>query len=137
MALRLFFPSDPVKEGYNFSGWVPDVTVSDNKMPTSNVVFTAHWTINNYTLTFNFGNETNTSTEHTYNDTITYPTPTREGHGFNGWIPKPERMPAHVTTVVAQWTEIIALPSSSSSSYQEIVSELVEVVLDVKNMTKE
>ena len=45
-------------------------------------------------------------------------------------------MLVHDVTVVAQWTEIFVLPSSSSSS-SEIVSDLVEVVLDVKNMTKE
>ena len=65
-------------------------------MPAHNVIVVAQWTINNYTITFDYGNGTNTTTELIYNETIIYPTDmTREGYTFNGWEPKPERMPAH------------------------------------------
>ena len=52
---------------------------------------------------------------------------TREGFVFNGWKPKPERMPAKDITVVAQWTEVVA----------EVESEYVEIVFDRKGMTEE
>ena len=69
------------------------------------VEFYAHWAINNYTITFDFGNGTNTSTEFKYNETIIYPENiTREGYTFNEWDPKPETMPVNDTTVVTQWT---------------------------------
>ena len=48
----------------------------------------------------------------------------KRGYTFNEWKPKPERMPANDTTVVAQWTV------NTSSS-------IVEIVIMKKNMTKE
>ena len=46
----------PTREGYIFSGWqAPEgVTVTDNKftMPAKNVTFTAQWTANDVTITF-------------------------------------------------------------------------------------
>ena len=49
--------AQPTREGYTFSGWqAPEgVTVTDNKftMPAKNVTFTAQWTANDVTITFN------------------------------------------------------------------------------------
>lgn len=45
----------PSREGYTFSGWTTtDATVTDNKftMPAKNVIFTAQWTANDVTITF-------------------------------------------------------------------------------------
>ena len=91
--------------GHSINRWSSDVTVTNDKMPASNVVFTAQWTVNNYNITFDYGNGTSTSTEFKYNETIIYPTSlTREGYTFVEWDPKPERMSAEDTTVVAQWS---------------------------------
>ena len=58
----------------------------------------AQWTVNNYTLTFDFGNGTSTSTILTFNETINYPKNlTREGYTFSGWEPRPEKIPAKRT----------------------------------------
>ena len=114
-----------MKEGHNVSGWVSDVTVTDNKMPGSNVVFTAQWVVNSYTVTFM--NDGVVVKEETlgYNETITYSTNlTKKGYAFNGWEPKPERMAAHDVTVVAQWVK------GNSSEY-------IEIVIDKKDLTKE
>lgn len=47
----------PTREGYTFSGWTTtDVEVKDDKtftMPKNNVTFTAQWTANDVTITFN------------------------------------------------------------------------------------
>ena len=49
--------AQPTREGYTFSRWqAPEgVTVTDNKfpMPAKNVTFTAQWTANDVTITFN------------------------------------------------------------------------------------
>ena len=88
------------KEGYTFTGWQP----SPGEMPANDLRVVAQWTINNYTLTFDFGNDTMVKRMLRYNDVIIYPTNfTRERYTFNGWVPRPDRMPAEDTTVVAQW----------------------------------
>ena len=40
---EIVFPQNPTRTGYTFDKWESDVTVSDNKMPASNVTFTAQW----------------------------------------------------------------------------------------------
>ena len=75
------------------------VTNTTNMTRVFNFTLYAHWTVNNYTITFDYGNGTNTSTEFKYNETIIYPENlTREGYTFSEWDPKPERMPANDTT---------------------------------------
>ena len=47
--------AQPTREGYTFSGWkTTDVAVTDNKftMPEKDVIFTAQWTANDVTITF-------------------------------------------------------------------------------------
>ena len=84
----------------------------------------AHWTINNYTITFDYGNGTVVNKTLKYNDTIVYPKNlTREDFVFSGWKPKPERMPANDTTVVAQWIE-------------NATSEVIKIVFSKKGMTE-
>ena len=120
----------------------------------------AHWTINNYKITFEFGNGTFVNVALKYNETIVYPMNlTREGYAFNGWNHRPERMPANDTTVVAQWIELQAEPdSNSSSSFSSFYSfssspplssssrsssletpknEYVEIIFDTKDMNRE
>ena len=57
-------------------------------------------------LTFDYGNGTTADSKIlNYNETIIYPVNlNKEGYTFNGWKPKPERMPAKDTTIVAHWT---------------------------------
>ena len=98
--------AQPTREGYTFSGWqAPEgVTVTDNKftMPAKNVIFTAQWTANDVTITFDANggawaadvagytmNADKTKASKTYkpSDVVTkIPTdPVQAGKTFNGW----------------------------------------------------
>ena len=119
------YPENPTREGYAFNGWDP----KPERMPANDTTVVAQWTIINYTITFDFGNGTVANESLTYNEPIIYPVSlTREGYVFNEWDPKPERMPADDTTVVAQWIENVT---------PEVESEYVEIVFDRKDMTEE
>ena len=111
----IIYPENPTKEGYTFNGWSPKPV----RIPSKDVTVTAQWTINNYTITFVFNNGTENDVRVlNYNETIVYPeNVVKEGHTFNGWSPKPERMPAENVTVTAQWIEISSLESGSSSIF--------------------
>ena len=98
----------PVKTGYTFVYWCSDpkltIQYTGTTMPAENKTLYAHWTINQYTLTLDFGNGTVSSVVLPFNATVEYPEEmTREGLTFAGWTPNPERMPAENITVKAQW----------------------------------
>ena len=98
-------PEAPIKEGYTFVGWDPELPTT---MPEGENTYTAQWRINQYTLTF-IGNPEATSAYATitqdYGTEITAPDdPVWEGHNFLGWEPSiPETMPAEDMTITAQW----------------------------------
>jgi uncharacterized repeat protein (TIGR02543 family) len=97
-------PTDPVKEGYTFAGWNPDVPVT---MPASNVALTAQWTVNQYTIMFNSaGGSAVSALTQNYATAITAPAaPTMEGYTFMGWTPVlPSSMPANNMTLTATWS---------------------------------
>ena len=144
------FPN-PVKDGYTFSFWCKDAKCTERYDPqTTNITgvtdLYAAWTINNYTITFVFNNGAENEVRVlNYNETIVYPENlTKEGHTFNGWSPKPVRMPAENIIVTAQWTEIKpsepekpSSSSSSSSSGPEKPLEFVEIVFERKDLKEE
>ena len=79
------YPADPVKIGYSFTGW----SLRPERMPTENLIITAQWSANKYTVTFN-GNEGNISHS---TKTVTFdspygelPTPSRTEAVFLGWF---------------------------------------------------
>ena len=84
----------PSKTGYTFDGWYTEKTggtkVNTPYKPTSNVTLYAHWTANEYTITFNPGDKatvSSTSKKVTYDQTYgELPTPVREGYTFVGWF---------------------------------------------------
>lgn len=101
----------PTREGYTFSRWqAPEgVTVTDNKftMPAKNVTFTAQWTPNDVTITFNANGgewaenanvddytliDNNTKASKTYQPSEAVAKiatdPVWNGHTFNGWYVK-------------------------------------------------
>ncbi|MCL6664217.1 InlB B-repeat-containing protein [Paenibacillus amylolyticus] len=86
----------PTRESYTFAGWYTDPTdpatlwnFSSNTV-TGNMTLYAHWTVNNYTVTYdaNYSGAGTATTE-----TVAYgakasepnPAPTREGYTFAGW----------------------------------------------------
>ena len=121
------FP-DPVKEGYTFLFWCKDAKCTERyDSETTDISeitdLYAAWN-GTYTITFDFGNGTTMNTTFIFNETIAYPeNPTKEGHTFNGWSPRPVRMPAKDITVTAQWTEK--------------PSEFVEIVFGKKDLEEE
>ena len=75
-------PADPIREGYTFTGW--DVDFSN---VTSDLVVTAQYQINTYTVTFVDWDGTEISTQEVeHGSAATAPAdPEREGYTFTGW----------------------------------------------------
>lgn len=83
----------PTRTGYTFTRWTlstDDATINENSVVSTPADHTliARWNANSYTVKFN----TNGGVCSTPSKTVTYdatygdmPTPTREGHTFNGW----------------------------------------------------
>lgn len=83
---------------------------------TSNQSWTAIWSYNSYTLTYNANGGSVSPTSKTVQYTSTYgtlPTPTRSGYSFNGWftastggsqVSSSTQMAAGNVTIYAQWT---------------------------------
>ena len=96
-------PANPTREGYTFIGWDKAIPTT---MPAENMIITAKWKVNQYTITFdsNGGSEIAPITQD-YGTAIAAPAdPTREGYTFIGWDKAiPTTMPAENMTVTAQW----------------------------------
>ena len=103
-------PANPTREGYTFIGWDKAIPAT---MPAENMIITANWKVNQYTITFdsNGGSEIAPITQD-YGTAITAPAdPTREGYTFIGWDKAiPATMPAEDLTITAKWRDI-AVPT--------------------------
>ena len=103
-------PANPTRESYTFIGWDKAIPAT---MPAENMIITANWKVNQYTITFdsNGGSEIAPITQD-YGMAITAPAdPTREGYTFIGWDKAiPATMPAEDLTITAQWRDI-AVPT--------------------------
>ena len=97
----------PTKAGYKFDGWYTQKTggtkVDTPYMPTSDTTLYAHWTAEEYTITFNPGDG---ATVDTQTKKVTYdqpygelPTPTKEGSTFIGWFDSNDNKIESTTTV--------------------------------------
>ena len=96
----IMYPRNMLKEGYTFDKWDPEPKV----VPANNITMIALWIINNYTLTFAFGNGTTVKSILKFNETIGYPeNMLKEGYTFDKWDPKPKVVPANNLTVIALW----------------------------------
>jgi hypothetical protein len=96
--------------GYSFVDWSDASTTNprtDTKV-TNDILVTANFEINQYTITFNSdgGTAVNSITDD-FGASITQPTsPTRSGYTFTGWSPAlPSAMPAANTTYTALWAQ--------------------------------
>ena len=111
MTTETFSLTAPTKLGYTFEGWtyddqstpVKDVTITGG---TSNRTFTAHWTLNQYTITFDTDGATEVDPVTYYYDAdVTDPGvfPTCKGRIFDRWDNLPSKMPAEDITIHAKW----------------------------------
>ncbi len=80
------------RTGYTFNGWYTAASggskISTSTKVTGNATYYAHWTANNYTISYNGSGGTASTTSQTkaYDSTLgTLPTGTRAGYNFNGW----------------------------------------------------
>ena len=103
-------PANPTREGYTFIGWDKAIPAT---MPAENMIITAKWKVNQYTITFdsNGGSEIAPITQD-YGTAITATAdPTREGYTFIGWDKAiPATMPAENMIITAKWRDI-AVPT--------------------------
>ncbi len=88
---NIVVPQVAEKEGYTFSGW----GVVPATMPAQDLLFTASYDVNSYSIIFKIGDEVIYSAQLPYGSSITVPAvPERDGHTFSGWGNVPETMPA-------------------------------------------
>ena len=107
---------NPTRTGYTFTGWTgsngttAQITVTITKGSTTGTLnYTANWTINKYTISFDTNGGTPATIDairQNYDTPISAPAdPERTGYTFAGWNPPlPATMPAGDMTVTAQWT---------------------------------
>ena len=96
-------PANPTREGYTFIGWDKEIP---STMPAENMIITAKWKVNQYTITFDTaGGSAVASITQDYGTAIAAPAdPTREGYTFIGWDKAiPATMPAENMTITAKW----------------------------------
>ena len=93
--------SEPVKDGYNFSGW-SEIPAT---MPARDVTVTGTFTINKYNLTYMIDGVTCKTSEVEYG-TVIKPElePIKEGYTFSGWSEIPATMPAKEVVVTGGFT---------------------------------
>ena len=82
-------PPSVTRTGFTFAGWSSAVAAT---VPANDVIYTAQWTVNEYTITFNAndGSDTTSRTIEYGSSLGTLPTPTRVNHFFKGWFTEQE-----------------------------------------------
>ncbi len=104
-------PSDPVRTGYDFTGWYTNAACTNKwnfyDWATGDMTLYAGWQINRYTITFDTagGSEIAPVTQD-YNTNVNAPAdPTREGYRFDGWDKEiPDTMPGEDIKITAKWS---------------------------------
>lgn len=130
--------SAPTKEGYRFTGW----TGSNGETPQTEVTVTttegeksykAHWTLNQYTITFDTdGGTVFEPITLDYGSVITAPAnPTKQGNIFMYWDGLPYLMPAENITVSARWCNLVKYEAEDPGCGQEGCLELIAVEGDI------
>ncbi len=101
-------PAAPEKTGYSFAGWDEEIpaVMPDLGENGASKTFTASWTINEYTITFDTlgGTEIPAITQEFGTDIVAPADPEKEGHTFAGWdMNIPSAMPGENITITAIW----------------------------------
>ena len=118
-----FTLADPERTGYTFLGW----TYEGQTEPTKNVtlvvgttgdlVYTANWQADTYTVTFdaNGGTVSTTSKDVTFDTNVTLPTPERTGYTFGGWFVDTKE---YTTGTWTTDSDVILVAKWEANSYQ-------------------
>lgn len=112
----LSIPATPTKSGYTFAGWINGTTIYTADFTynyASNETFTAQWTINIYTLTFDpNGKGTGKIISVNYNSNILAPILKAVGYTFNGYYND-----SSGSTLVVSGGATYTMPSSNNTLY--------------------
>jgi hypothetical protein len=100
---RIVVPTVNAREGYTFTGWDKEVPAT---VPSSNLTFTAKYTINKHNVVFkDFDESVIAQQTVTYGESISEPTVSRTGYTFIGWDKEvPASMPDSSLEFIAQYT---------------------------------
>lgn len=142
-------PAEPTKTGYTFAGWyLGDEAYIFGTMPANDVALVAHWTINEYTMSFNSDGGTAVESRiYAYGAQTEAPAaPTKEGYTFAGWYLGDEAytfgtMPANNVELTAHWNvntyKIVFVDSADTSKvYDTIELAYGTNIVAPKNPTK-
>ena len=151
-----FTLNNPTRTGYTFAGWTGTgldnamVNVTVPKGSTGNRSYTATWTANTYTVTFDYNDEgasTVTTVPQTYDSYYELPeTPTRTGYAFTGWYTAAEggtlvesntiMTVTEAHTLYAHWEYGTATPYTVKHLQQDVSGNgYTEVESDRQNST--
>ena len=119
----------PTRDGYTFDGWFTEAEDGDEVTTETvfdkNTTIYAHWTINQYTITFETdgGSEIDPITQDYGTDVTAPENSTKPGYTFAGWEPEiPDTMPAEDMTITAKWTKNSS-GGSSTPTYAPTVTQ--------------
>jgi len=98
-------PATPGNSGYTFTGWSPVVAST----VTGNAIYTAQWSQDSYTISFEPGTKGTFSAQSTsglHYGEVTPPSPTvtgTPGYSFTGWSPTLSNLVSGSVTYIATW----------------------------------
>ncbi len=120
----LVLPSDPVKEGFTFTGWSP---VMPTKMPPRDTTYTAIWQRNSYSVSCYDGGVLIRTIVDEYETSIDYPILEKEGY-HPDWGPittvPAENISVYVNWVINQHSLSFVLPGGNVDSIHEYDSRI-------------
>lgn len=133
---RISKPNNPVKEGYTFIGWNPEIP---ERMPWKNMTVKAQWQVNEHFVYWNIDGETIKTETYAFGEKIVEINPgKKEGYSFSGWFLIPESMPDNDVIISGTYkkdTEIVI--AENNDEFSEKVMELVNQSLNDENFDKE
>jgi uncharacterized repeat protein (TIGR02543 family) len=138
--MALSNPANPTKTGYTFAGWSPAIP---STVPAQNQTFTAQWTVNTYTMTFDSaGGSLVDAITQAFGTALSNPAnPTKTGYTFAGWSPQvPSTVPAQHQNFTAQWTVntyTLTFDTTGGSVIEPIVQAYGTSIVAPANPTRE